>query len=135
MNQAIEIKAGTDRRCTCRYRPIVKCVSLGLGSPQVEIPVDLESISLQGCMVRSRFRPELKGGEPIWFRVAEMRASDWVEGRVIAARKRFLRKQEIRIRFASTLPFQVFKVLVYGHNGKPLEPDNPPLHETDALWR
>jgi hypothetical protein len=64
-----------------------------------------------------------------------MRATDWIEGRIVSVRKPFLRKPEFRIQFISTLPFQVFKVLVYGRNDSEPEPVSRPEHETDQWWR
>ena len=64
-----------------------------------------------------------------------MRNSDWVEGRVVAIRKPFLHKHEIRIQFVTTLPFYVFKVLVYGRQEGDPEPVQRPMHETDQWWR
>jgi hypothetical protein len=137
MSGALAVQAGIDRRTTCRYAPRVKNLILGRvsGNSEDELPVDLESISLQGCMVTSRTRPHLNCGEPIWFRVSSLTDSDWIEGKIVAVEKRFFRKHQIRIQFASTLPFQVFKLLVYGADDFEQKPVIRPEHETDQLWR
>jgi hypothetical protein len=64
-----------------------------------------------------------------------MRASDWVQGTIVSTRKPFFHRHEIRIQFVTTLPFQVFKVLVYGRNESDPEPVPRPEHETDQWWR
>ena len=40
-----------------------------------------------------------------------------------------------RIRFVSVLPFQTFKMLVYGLDGIDPESIPRPEHETDQWWR
>ncbi len=132
-----ETGKGPDRRGSFRYSPTIKKVILGWGwgDSRVELPVDLVSISVQGCMVKSRVCPELGPGEPIWLKAVGMRASDWVEGRIVSTLKPFLRKHEIRIQFVSTLPFQIFKVLVYGRDKEVAESARRPEHEHDQLWR
>jgi hypothetical protein len=128
-----------DRRRTCRYTPSVKSVFLGWGwgGSQVEIPVELESISLKGCMVKSRVRPAPTAGQQIWFRATGMEGLDWIEGRLVSSQKRFFRKHEIRVAFVSELPFQTFKMLVYGKAEVGPEPETiqRPMHETDQWWR
>lgn len=137
MYQAPAAGNGTDRRRTCRYSPTTKDAVLGWDEDgsQVEIPVELDNVSIQGCLVRSRVRPAPKPGERIWFKALEMNASGWIEGFIVSTIKPFLRKQVTRIRFVSVLPFQTFKMLVYGPDGVDLESIPRPEHETDQWWR
>jgi hypothetical protein len=128
---------GSDRRSSCRYRPLLKSAVLGWDedNSRVKIPVELDNVSIQGCLVRSRVRPAPKPGERIWFKASEMNASGWIEGIIVSTFKPFLRKQVTRIRFVSVLPFQTFKVLVYGPGGIDPESIPRPEHETDQWWR
>src|SRR5271157_2604937 len=127
----------SDRRASCRYRPLLKSAVLGWDEDdaRVEIPVELDNVSIQGCMVRSRVRPAPKPGERIWFKASEINASGWIEGIIVSTVKPFLRKQVTRIRFVSVLPFQTFKILVYGPDGIDPESIPHPEHETDQWWR
>ena len=102
---------------------------------RVEIPVELDNVSIQGCLVRSRVPRAPKPGERIWFKTSEMNASEWIEGFIVSTVKPLLRKRVIRIRFVSVLPFQTFKMLVYGADGIDMENIPRPEHETDEWWR
>ncbi|MGC8641754.1 MAG: PilZ domain-containing protein [Isosphaeraceae bacterium] len=136
-SRATAAHAGADRRTTCRYEPRAKSAVLTLGwdNSEGELTVDLKCISLQGCMVRSRAGLPLNRGDPIWLRASDMTDSDWIEGKVVAVHKPFLRGQQIRIHFASSLSFEVFKTLVYGADEVvPVEIIRPE-HETDQFWR
>jgi len=128
---------GSDRRGSCRYRPLLKSAVLGWDEDgsRVEIPVELDDVSIQGCLVRSRVRRAPKPGERIWFKTSETNASEWIEGVIISTVKPFLRKQVTRIQFVSVLPFQTFKMLVYGRDGVDPESIPRPEHETDQWWQ
>ena len=92
-------------------------------------------ISMQGCRVKSRVRPAPKPGEPIWFQAPEANPEEWIEGVLVSTNKPFLRKSTSRIRFLKSLPYQTFKMLVYGPEGQDLERSERPEHEADHIWR
>src|SRR5271157_3809987 len=137
MYQILGAGNGSDRRGSCRYRPLLKSAVLGWDEDdsRVEIPVELDNVSIQGCVVRSRVGWAPKPGERIWFKTSEMNASGWIEGFIVSTVKPFLRTRVIRIRFVSVLPFQTFKMLVYGRDGVDPESIPRPEHETDQWWR
>lgn len=131
------ISGGSDRRGTCRYRPIESGAALSWTEKKtrVEIQVELDNISVQGCMVRSNARVGPRAGEPIWFRAVGIQSLGWIEGRVIAIEKPFLRRYEVRIVFVSTLPFHAFKKVVYGEEDTSPPVVERPAYETDQWWR
>src|SRR5271157_5005609 len=126
MYQILGAGNGSDRRGSCRYRPLLKSAVLGWDEDdsRVEIPVELDNVSIQGCLVRSRVRRAPKPGERIW-----------IKSFIVSTVKPFLRNRVIRIRFVSVLPFQTFKMLVYGRDGVDPQSIPRPEHETDQWWR
>ena len=126
-----------ERRQSCRYPTRIKAVVLAWetdGGP-VEVPVELVDISMQGCRVTSRVRPAPKPGEPIWFQAPEANPGEWIEGVLVSTIKPFLSKSSIRIKFRRNLPYQTFKLLVYGPEGMDLERIERPEHEANYIWR
>src|SRR5262249_5759502 len=100
-----------DRRRICRSRPLIRDVVLSWRKDDaiVEFPVSLENVSLHGCLAKSRGYPAPKRGESIWFKAPGSGCDDWVEGVLIEARKPFLGKCSIRIKFLAPLPYSSFK--------------------------
>jgi len=126
-----------DRRRSCRYPAKVKAVVLGWDTDgiRVELPVELDDISIHGCRVTSRACPAPKPGELIWFQAPGANPPAWIEGVLVSTIKPFLRKSSSRIRFLRNLPYQTFKMLVYGPEGNDLEEKERPEHEADQIWR
>jgi hypothetical protein len=129
--------AVTDRRDTCRYpvrtRTAVLCIDVQ-GS-RVECPVEIENISMQGCLARSRKVPQIEPGQAVWLQLDGVTRTGPIDGVAVSCVKPFLRRYAIRIRFDEALPFLAFKLLVYGSDGIDLDRRDRPDHETDQFWR
>jgi hypothetical protein len=126
-----------DRRRECRYSAEVNSVVLSwieCGAP-VEHSVQLVDISMQGCLVNFRVAPRTQPGERVWLTVPGVNCTPVIDGVVVSAVKPFLRKCSIRIRFLAPLPFQTFKMLVYGGEGVDLNVRDRPDHENDQFWK
>ena len=108
--------------------PKLKTAVLGWDADggRVELPVELHDISIQGCRVKSRVCPAPKPGELIWFQAPDVHPQAWIEGVLVSTIKPFLRKSSSRIRFLRNLPYQTFKMLVYGPEGIDLELSSVP---------
>jgi len=126
-----------DRRLACRYPAATKAVILSLieSGSQVDHSVQLENVSMQGCLVMSRRGPRLQPGERVWFRVLGDVTTPVIDGIVVSAVKPFLGKCSIRIRFLAPLPYQTFKMLVYGSEGIDMNLSDRPVHESNQFWR
>ncbi len=126
-----------DRRLACRYPAAIKDVVLSFiesGSP-VDHSVQLENVSMQGCLVKSRRGPRVHPGERVWLKALGDISTPVIDGIVVAAVKPFLCKCVIRIRFLAPLPYQTFKMLVYGSEGIDMSLRNRPVYESDQFWR
>jgi hypothetical protein len=102
---------------------------------RVELPVELLDISMQGCRVNSQVRPGPKPGDRVWLQAAGGDPAACIEGVIISTIKPFLRKCSSRIRFLRNLPYQTFKMLVYGPEQLDLQQMERPEHEADFIWR
>lgn len=83
----------------------------------------------------SRRGPRVQPGERVWFRVLGDVTTPVIDGIVVSAVKPFLGKCSIRIRFLAPLPYQTFKMLVYGSEGIDISLRDRPVHESDQFWR
>jgi hypothetical protein len=100
-----------------------------------ELPAFLEDVSIEGCRASSRQLPTARPGEPIWFGLAGSHPAERIKGILVDARKPFLRKCSIRIKFLTPLPYATFKYLVYGPQaGHPKKPELRE-YETDQFWK
>jgi len=126
-----------DRRLACRYPVATKAVILSLieSGSQVDHSVELENVSMQGCLVKSRREPRVQPGERVWLKVLGNITIPMIAGIVISAVKPFLGKCSIRIRFLAPLPYQTFKMLVYGSEGIDMNLSDRPVHESNQFWR
>jgi len=126
-----------DRRLACRYLPAIRDMILSLfesGSP-MDQPVQLEDVSMQGCLVISRRGPRMQPGERVCLKALGAATSPVIEGIVVSDVKPFLGKRSIRIRFLAPLSYQTFKMLVYGTEGIDLNLRDRPVHENDQFWK
>lgn len=126
-----------DRRSACRYSAAIKSVVLSWiegGAPVVH-SVQLEDISIHGCLVKSSLDPRTQPGERVWLKAPGVNCTPVIDGVVVSAVKPFLRKCSIRIRFLAPLPFQTFKMLVYGSEGIDMNLKDRPDYENDQFWR
>ena len=84
-----------NRRRSCRYPAKVRAAVLGWDADgcRVELPVELDDISIHGCLVKSRVCPAPKPGELIWFS-ARLDPQAWIEGVLVSTIKPFLRQTQ-----------------------------------------
>jgi hypothetical protein len=126
-----------DRRLACRYPAATKAMILSLieSGSAVERSIELENVSMQGCLVKSRRGPRVQPGERVWLKVLGDITTPMIDGIVDSAVKPFLGKCSIRIRFLAPLPYQTFKMLVYGSEGIDMNLRDRPDYENDQFWR
>ncbi len=127
-----------DRRRVCRYPTVVERAYLGWWqeSTFVTEPACLVDLSLNGCMLALDRLPAIAAGGSVYVHLNMGAQHDWVEGRMIAARKRILRKCEVRVSFSTPLGYEHFKELVYGpeYLGEHAH-RSVPNHEWDQFWK
>jgi hypothetical protein len=126
-----------DRRLACRYPAAARdgVLSTVESGSEADHLVQLENISMQGCIVQSRRCPSMQPGDRVLLKVLGGFASPSIDGIVVSAVKPFLGKRSIRIRFLAPLPYQTFKMLVYGSEGIDMNLRNRPEHELDQFWK
>ena len=126
-----------DRRLACRYPTATKTVILSLieSGSRLDHSVQLENVSMQGCLVKSRRGPWVQPGKRVWLKVLGDVITPVIDGIVVSAVKPFLGKCSIRIRFLAPLPYQTFKMLVYGSEGIDMNLSDRPDYENDQYWR
>ena len=126
-----------DRRLVCRYPAATKALILSLNQSgsAVDHSVQLENVSMQGCLVKSRRGPLARPGERVWLKVLGNITTPVIAGIVVSTVKPFLGKCSIRIWFLAPLPYQTFKMLVYGSEGTDMNLKDRPDYENDQYWR
>jgi hypothetical protein len=136
-NGSRTISSTMDRRLACRYPAATKAMILSLieSGSAVERSLELENVSMQGCLVKSRRGPRVQPGERVWLKVLGDITTPMIDGIVVSAVKPFLGKCSIRIRFLAPLPYQTFKMLVYGSEGIDMNLRDRPDYENDQFWR
>ena len=136
-NGSRTISYAMDRRVACRYPAAIKALILTLieSSSLVDHSVELENVSMQGCLVKSRRGPRVRPGERVWLKALGNITTPVIDGIVVSAVKPFLGKCSIRIRFLAPLPYQTFKMLVYGSEGIDMNLRDRPDYENDQYWR
>lgn len=102
----------------------------------MDAPCRIVDLSVIGCMVESHPLPNLKAQQKVWLRPLAVAADDWMEGTIVAIRKRLFRPCQIRIRFLTDLPYDAFKPLVFRDRDRRRpagagEPD----YEKDHYWK
>jgi hypothetical protein len=102
----------------------------------VSIPCRLIDVSQAGCLVEAAPLPSRTERLSVLVRIQGASPEDWVEGVVVATKKSFFRKCQIRIGFLAPLPYESFKTLVYGPSPSSEAADSERLeHEKDHFWR
>jgi len=136
-NGARTISSVIDRRVACRYPAAIKALILSLieSGSLVDHRVELENVSMQGCLVKSRRGPRVQPGERVWLKVLGNIITPVIAGIVVSAVKPFLGKRSIRVRFLAPLSYQTFKLLVCGSEGIDMNLRDRPVHESDHYWR
>ncbi len=110
-------------------------LSLFESASPVDQTVQLEDVSMKGCLVVSRRGPRMQPGDRVSLKALGAVASPVIEGIVVSDVKPFLGKRSIRIRFLAPLPYHTFKMLVYGTDGIDLNLRDRPVHENDQFWK
>jgi len=126
-----------DRRLAYRY-PAANTdaiISSAESGYQVNHSVQLENVSMHGCLVKSRRGPPMEPGERVSLKVLGDVTSPVIDGIVVSSVKPFLGKRSIRIRFLAPLPYQTFKMLVYGTDGIDMNLRDRPEYENDQFWK
>lgn len=136
-NGSRTISSATGRRLACRYPSATKAVILSLieSGSQVDHSVQLENVSMEGCLVKAHRDRRVRPGERVWLKALGDITTPVIDGIVVSAVKPFLGKCAIRIRFLAPLPYQTFKMLVYGSEGIDINLRDRPVHESDQFWR
>jgi hypothetical protein len=119
MNRAQQTSSssGDDRRATCRYTVVQTQAWLGWweGEEFRSVSCEIIDISLRGArLVVEAFPPNVPS---VWFtppHVSTSTPNEWLEARVVDARKRLLGPRQVRIAFRQTFPYEDFKAVVYG---------------------
>lgn len=136
-NDARTKSPAMDRRLACRYPATIKDLVLSTveSGSQADHSVQLQNISMHGCLVKTRHDPGMQPGQRVLLRLLEDSASPVIDGIVVSNVKPFLGKRSIQIQFLAPLPYQTFKMLVYGTEGFDMNLRNRPEQETDQFWK
>jgi hypothetical protein len=130
-------RSAKDRRISYRYPAAIKDLILSMmhSCSQVDHCVELENVSMQGCLLTSRLNPGLQRGEKVWLKAFGEISTPVMDGVVVSAVKPLLGKCTIRIRFLAPLSYQTFKMLVYGKEEVDQHVTEQPAYENDQFWR
>jgi hypothetical protein len=130
-----------DRRVACRYPAAIKVLVLSMidSGSLVDHSVELENISIRGCLLRSRRDHGLQPGERVWLKAMGSITTPVMDGIVVSAVKPFLGYCSIRVRFVAPLSYHTFKMLVYGTEGIDANDNSRSCpaqeQEQDQIWR
>jgi hypothetical protein len=107
------------------------------GGVAFEKPVQIENVSLRGCLLRSYSGPGNQPGLKLLLRAPgiDVEDQDAIEAVLISDTKFFLGRHRIRVRFLRSLPFAAFKSLVNGKEKTVNRSDDIPDYEQDGYWR
>jgi hypothetical protein len=103
-----------ERRASCRYSVDDARAWIGWweGAQFRHVAADIEDVSLRGARLSvERFPPR---GQPVWFQPPGGAPDEWLEVRVIEAKKRLFGPRQLLIAFRKTFPYEMFKAVVYG---------------------
>jgi hypothetical protein len=110
-----------DRRSVCRYSVARNHAWIGWWEGETFRHADAEllDISLRGARLIVTALPP--PSQSVWFcppsTAPAASPSDWLEARVIEARKRWLGPRLVRLIFRKNFPYETFKAVVYGPEG------------------
>lgn len=104
-----------ERRSVCRYSVVLDSAWLGWWEGQAfqNTPAKIIDISLRGALVVvDSFPPK---DQPVWFCPPGVSSQDeWIEVKLVDAKKRLFGPREVRIAFRKVFPYEIFKNVVYG---------------------
>jgi hypothetical protein len=104
-----------ERRGVCRYSVVRDDAWLGWWHNEAfqSTAAKIIDISLRGTFLTVENLPP--DGQVVWFRPPGLAATeDWVEARLVQARKKLFGPREVRLSFRKVLPYDLFKAVVYG---------------------
>ena len=104
-----------ERRTVCRYSVVQENAWLGWweGQAYQSTTARIIEISLRGALLIVDSRPPKD--QPVYFCPPGVTPNDeWIEVKVIDARKKMFGPREVRITFRKVFPYEVFKAVVYG---------------------
>lgn len=103
-----------DRRNICRYTVVQTKAWLGWWEDQEfrSTSAHLVDLSLRGCMMTvDRLPPP---DQPVWFCPPGTTPTDWIEAKLIEAKRRLFGPRIVRLSFPKPFPYETFKSVVYG---------------------
>jgi hypothetical protein len=114
MSPGTFVSSVDDRRGVCRYSAVQTQAWLGWwDGPEFRSTVaQVVNISLRGCMMTVEQLPP--PDQPVWFCPPGTTPSEWIESKLIEAKRRLLGPREVRIVFRIPFPYETFKNVVYG---------------------
>jgi hypothetical protein len=123
-----------DRRGICRYSVVEAHAWLGWWEKDEfhSTNARLVDISLRGCMMTVDLLPPQD--RSVWFCPPGTAPSEWIEARLIEARRRLFGPRVVRIAFCKPFSYDTFKHVVYGPDalgGQFCTTDNMPESERD----
>ncbi len=104
-----------ERRSVCRYSVVQDTAWLGWweGQAYQSTAARIIDISLRGALLNVDNLPPLE--QPVYFCPPGVTPTDeWIEVKVISARKKMFGPREVRITFRKVFPYEIFKAVVYG---------------------
>src|SRR4051794_28031876 len=107
--------AGTDdRRVICRYTVVEAQAWLGWweGEEFHSTKAQLVDISLRGCKLTVENLPPRD--HAVWFCPPGTTPSEWIEAKLVEAKRRLFGPRVVRIAFSRPFPYETFKHVVYG---------------------
>jgi hypothetical protein len=127
----------SDRRRSCRYAALVSQVELSWDNEgtAAEVEATLVNVSNQGCLVATPRRATPSPGTIVQLSASFQSMDFSTGGRIISVEKRIFRKRLVRVYFPRPLPFDLFKLLVYGPDSQAPAWEARPDHEKDYFWR
>ena len=136
-NRSQPMNYALDRRIACRYLATTKQVILSnmQSGALADHAAELENVSMQGCLVKSRRNPNLLPGEQVWLKIPGDISTPVIDGIVVSVVKPFLGRCAVRIRFLEPVSYLTFKRLVYGEEAIETNRRELPEHENDQFWR
>jgi hypothetical protein len=113
-----------ERRSVFRYSVVQKDAWLGWwkGQSFQNTEATIVDVSLRGALLTVKTLPPK--GQPLWFCPPGVSATDeWIEVKLIQARKKLFGPREVRVAFRRVFPYEIFKAVVYGPDAfKAVEP-------------
>jgi len=113
-----------ERRSVCRYSVVQENSWLGWweGQAYQSTSARIIDISLRGALLIVDSLPPKD--QPVYFCPPGVTPTDeWIEVKVIDARKKMFGPREVRITFRKVFPYEIFKAVVYGPDAlKSVEP-------------